>query len=743
MNNNVVDALSIPRWFVLFGSLFLGLSLQGCGGGGSTAEATSTDGSPSISDSSSNSNPQKLPADTSLDGSAIKGVIANGIVNAYLVNNGQRGDLVATTTTDANGNFSLGVSSSYSGTLLLTLTAGSNTTMTCDSVDGCGATAAGDGNFDLNTNDSVDFGEKFSLGSDFLLSAAVEANSGSNAYITTLSHLAAEYAASLNGGLNNDNVADANSQVAQIFNLTGDITKIRPVDLTDNDEVNGASTSEAQLSMLSVAVLSDLNNANIQNQIDSLAADFRNNQGQFVQNNSLDGSETLNDISARAMNIAQHVSQDAAAAEFNRMRHSANQAFTGAITSVIASPTASADDLDKVKAFVDDLQLWQDVVKLEGNTDTMASKRQEFEEELLPELLVMETALSLSMQWGFLPALPELAINTFCNSLGNSFTASICKSLIDLDAIEASCEGSGLVLFGQNLCDLLEDITIINNENYAVHYHFFDGMVTVDGTLDDKTVDLEMTVSTTGGDSLAFVATGSVESDTATLTLDNSTVTFDFDGAINILKLSLPETITINVEGGLVQNADASEDPVSFQGDMDLVVDLSDLTTASSSQSTEDTLAQTSSLLIGDNLEFQLSMDGNYSTDSGENYDADFLVTGGEETTYTLTVDLLSQDLSTNAVATVVGTLDNSNLNQFSVELAYDGKLIEIEPSNDDNNILIMTNQDNVVIQIDTSVDSDTAGHATVEGDSQGTINKVDDVYVINYTDDTSEVLFN
>lgn len=746
MNNNEVVSLRSPRWFTVIASLVLTFSLEGCGGGGgsdSTANSTPTNTQSSASDSQSANSPQKLPADSSIAGSAVKGVIQSGVVSAYEVENGQRGDLISTTTTDASGNFSVAVSSLYSGAVLLTVTADSNSTMTCDSLEGCGATASGDTSLDSNNNGSVDFGERFTLPSNFMLSAALDSANQSSAHITTLSHLAAEYAADMAGGMSTYNVASANSQVGQIFNLAGNLTEISPVDLTSSTAVSNASSSQAQLSMLSVAVLDSLAGSNLAESINQLASDFSNNQGQFVQNNSTDGSATLDDISSRAMELAQNLSRDADAAEFNRIRHSAAQAFSGAVTAVVASPTAAADDLDKVKAFVDDLQLWQDVVTLQGNTDTMASKRQQFEEDLLPELLVMETALGLSMQWGFLPALPELAINTFCDSLGNSFTASICKSLIDLDAIEASCASSGLVVFGQNLCDLLENVTIINNDNYTVRYRFFDGMVTVDGTLDDKTVDLEMTVSTTSSNELAFVATGSVESDTATLTLDSSVVTFAFDGAINMLKLKLPETITVDIEGGLVQNSDASDDPVSFDGDMLLTVDLSGLMTTSSNQSTEETFAQTSSILLGENLNFQLAMNGNYSTLSGEDYDADLLVTGGEETTYTLTVDLTSQDLTTNAVATVVGTIDDSDLNQYAIELAYDGKLIEMVPSSSDNDVIIMTNQDNVVIEIDTSVDSSTAGHSTVSNSVLGEIVKVDDVYVINYEDSTSEVLFN
>ena len=79
-------------------SICLTLILVGCGGGGSASTSGSSEKG-------------------SISGLAVDGPIVGGLVTAYMLNGGIKGNAIATATTDGNGNYSLN-SGSYTGPLL-------------------------------------------------------------------------------------------------------------------------------------------------------------------------------------------------------------------------------------------------------------------------------------------------------------------------------------------------------------------------------------------------------------------------------------------------------------------------------------------------------------------------------------------------------------------------------------------------------------------------------------------------
>ena len=143
-------------------------------------------------------------------GIASKGPVAGGTVTAYAVTaSGAKGPALGSTTTDANGNYSLSLN--YIGPIFLELTGG------------------------IYTDEAT--GSKFSVptGIGAGLQAAlpnVTADGTFTAEITPLTTFAAALAQAMSGGLSNANITSANQQVSSYFSTTGatiDILNTQPI----------------------------------------------------------------------------------------------------------------------------------------------------------------------------------------------------------------------------------------------------------------------------------------------------------------------------------------------------------------------------------------------------------------------------------------------------------------------------------------------------------------------------------
>ena len=187
-----------------------------------------------------------------LTGRAVKGVISNGIVQAWTLPapNGDSKPLGKPVRTDADGAFSLQVPAAIRGWLLIRLKADDRTRMTCDVVAGC----RGDGKL------PVVFGERFAVGSDFALSAAVDLDRNQAAYLTPLSQLAVASAQSQSQSqgqpLTGEALARSYRNVEHWFDLAEgvlhqpapDLTRLSNDD-TDTDQIQAAVTNAAFLAL--------------------------------------------------------------------------------------------------------------------------------------------------------------------------------------------------------------------------------------------------------------------------------------------------------------------------------------------------------------------------------------------------------------------------------------------------------------------------------------------------------------
>ena len=194
------------------------------------------------------------PAPMSITGTASKGLILGGEVNAYLINsNGTKVEpAIGTAITDAtDGSYELTLDSSYDGEpLIIEITAVDGSQMKCD-LSVCLA--------DDDDEVAITFGELYTLPTDFELSA-VSSGTDSDTIsinITPLTNIAA--------ALTLDKIAEgaepaaaaeaSNYQIADLLGLDGDVTEQPIVDLTDPTAINGASAAELNANLKAAAVV--------------------------------------------------------------------------------------------------------------------------------------------------------------------------------------------------------------------------------------------------------------------------------------------------------------------------------------------------------------------------------------------------------------------------------------------------------------------------------------------------------
>jgi hypothetical protein len=269
---------NLPKLFIT--SLLTTAILTACGGGGSSNDSGNGGGN-------GGSDPDPVTIEVEISGSAAKGIIQFGVVNIYGITDGAK-DLTPLISgkTDIDGKYSL-IVEDYTGPVIVEITADTTdldnpSQMICDVIDGCNGIA---------------FGEAVTLTEDFSLKAIVPAVADGEEVttnVTALTSLATAFAED-QGSIDEAAAQAANSQVAQIFNLTGDLTQLAVVDITDADEVIAASGAAQKSALLNAALLSAAlgdaeEGTSIEEALAGIASDFIANDGQLVANESEDGT---------------------------------------------------------------------------------------------------------------------------------------------------------------------------------------------------------------------------------------------------------------------------------------------------------------------------------------------------------------------------------------------------------------------------------------------------------------------
>ena len=316
--------------------------------------------------SNSSSDPEVIQA-SKVSGSVAKGIVKQGIVNAYAMNaDGTHGaDAVGTAVTDDKGLYSLTLNDSYDGTspLLIELTAGDDTTMVCDSRDGCGTGKA--------------FGDDIPLvGTGFKLtaiSAAASDGATVNASITPFTSMAASNVIA-GGAVSDSSVSAANSEISQIVGVN--IATTNPVNI-DGDLASGDADQQQYTIMLAALAKQAFTDTNADG-VD--VADVIANLTAFNTDASDDDIGSTGGLSLTELYDDVALEVTAAGDDLNAEAKDSTTSFANTLGAVVTSnggtltPEATtgqnATEVAQAKTFVSEVRTWANALEsLETPTD--------------------------------------------------------------------------------------------------------------------------------------------------------------------------------------------------------------------------------------------------------------------------------------------------------------------------------------------------------------------------------------
>lgn len=569
------DFRKLPLALAVTSAVFLAGCLGGGGGGGG-----SSSGSP--------------VSTTTVEGTAAKGIVLGGIVQAFEF--GTNNLLSETTTSEVDGSYQLTLPDSYQGTpILIVVSATDGTLMRCDLL-----VCRGDG------ENVIAFGDDYPLAEGFQLRAAVPGTTASTvqANVTALTTAAAAIAEERSAGTTdaNDVVLAANAQVANRFGLVGDLTTMKVIDITD--ETQDASAAESRYSVMSAAIAGALMSAE-----DGLTPEAALNGfvSRFAEQGLADtgptdpGSLTLESILAQAAVLAEAAGMTSAKADFQA--EAAKAATSGSTTPSQGEVPVDvgSEGLVATKQFVQQVRDLTNTAALEENLRGFAD-----EVEMVSQVAGDDLKASLSATGMALRAIAEAE-----EARQNGVT----ETSFDFDGVVVSRAGKVytvkqvLPVNGLDVnVDITADVTYVNN---VVDRDDDDGMGTWQPVflLQSESTDLadseSGSYSTKGDVEIRIAVSGTASSTNARVTIAEGSL-IDAKGSIDVtgtwsdkwsssesgsesgwedsedgslLLTHLDTLLTVKLE----QLATAEiTDPMSFTGTLDLDVNNFGLTRSSS-----------------------------------------------------------------------------------------------------------------------------------------------------------------
>lgn len=256
-----METIMYHKLYKQFIVLLFTFIVSSCGGGGGDNPTTEN-----------NSKDSSVLSENIISGTAAKGIIKNGVVKVYGISNGQKkSEALAESNTDNNGEYSLTVNN-YTGPLFVEISADPNKTkMICDINPSCG---------------DVAFGDEIQLDEDFSIKAVVEleANKEAVANVSAITSLVATFAEE-QSNIDSTIISNANSQVANLFGMTGKLSEKPIIDITNEISLRDASDDVLQMAVLNSAIASSMgDDVSISRGLENIMNEFKNNNGQFYNN---------------------------------------------------------------------------------------------------------------------------------------------------------------------------------------------------------------------------------------------------------------------------------------------------------------------------------------------------------------------------------------------------------------------------------------------------------------------------
>lgn len=310
----------------------LSMAIVACGGGGGGGGAASS----------------------TISGTGMKGVLKDADVSLYAIENGVlSGTALATARTTADGKYSFsGVN--YRGPVLVQIKGNTTATMVCDIAPDCGGTPV------------IAFGADAPFDSSNILEAvSVLSGSSISINVTPLTYLAAQKAKS--AGFSESAIKLANSHIANLFGLTGDVSSLPVADVT------GSSTdASAQKTALLGAAVYAAARADGKT-LDQLISEIVNANGQLSYSESTSTSSsatTLAEIYEQAANIAGQANLSASIMSAIAAARADAENQPDQETTAQASDTALLSQIEKGKAFITQIRTLGSTFVTEDSAET-------------------------------------------------------------------------------------------------------------------------------------------------------------------------------------------------------------------------------------------------------------------------------------------------------------------------------------------------------------------------------------
>ncbi len=661
-----------------------------------------------------------------INGAAIKGIIKNGLVEVYGVNQGQvSSNPIITGTTSTTGSYSITLPVNYSGPVQIIVkgkTDGSSK-MTCDALDGCGTYTFGS---DMPLDD---------VSLEALLPNATKGKTITGS-VTPLTHMAAAYAKSL--GLGAEGIETANKKIASQLGLSN-ITGTIPPDITNASATISSDANELKYAAISAAVANitqDNFDGDFSAALANLSQEYANNQGQFINNESTDDPQivSLQELTEAASSVVDKLDDKTEYAGMNtgaktaliQLKTKARNATPDEFTNTQVNVTIS-DDLKKVKDFVADVRTWGNIIESEaqskadvfGTQLTMASEALNDSSESLIEALAVA-----------LVATEEAYNDDF--------------SQTSLSAYIAYYDGfNGLTIHSGTITE--------NNGAIKVT-----GSVTPEGATEAVTIDVDIVIPNENGTTFnAKVTVNDVSNTTSTLAGSFGDITLKFGESVNLNtnfeagndNRSEPDSLNLQLKAVLAQKETSTiTDPVTFSGDIEV-----DIVAVKNSVNEIITHNPTSIVLKG-----------NFSNTTGDSFDA---ILSGAMSNASVFDNTLDDESSTNFAKFnlslgFTGQLDGlpeasylltGNRTAFkkadvSLAIAYGTRRIDISAKVLDEEKgtaeFKITNQQGVeLIASGNFSDEQMSAILTLDGVVYGSIRYVHDAPVVAYSDGSIETL--
>ncbi|MBL4607913.1 MAG: hypothetical protein JKY01_08815 [Pseudomonadales bacterium] len=445
-----------------------------------------------------------------VEGIASKGIISHARVVIYAADDGY-GDTLALGVghTNESGEYRIEIPFAYQGSIVAQIerdnsASGISTQMVCDSIEGCGASDSLAREYDLNGNGAIDFGERFPILDSFVI-RGVNFTSGTREaitlHVTPLTHLVDLLTLSFGDSYSRQSILQADSHVADLFGLTKRLSSIQPVDLTNENAVQGLGVEQMRYNVFAAAF------AGLATHRKELGGVIKKFSDLFISNG---GQFPLVDESIAGVGFGSLLNVASSLAEFLEPRNDnfvqlslllkgelvdvRHRAKSSTLTDAVQSISLNLDALSKAKQFVSEMQDWQEFLTINEQRGVGFTERTTELKTFVDEAQLATSFLAAAKYTPVLAVMPliasnEDAIEYFCNNMSGSLGYWCTELLANYNLEDLDCSSET-----NPICKMIADKLVVSvptfEEGLSADYAVLNNTVHVYGFAYDQDIDL-------------------------------------------------------------------------------------------------------------------------------------------------------------------------------------------------------------------------------------------------------------